>query len=59
MLNYYFNFIFYFFRPSTSKDEKLPMKYYEAEIKGIEHECTSYVNECPMGIFDFITLLEQ
>lgn len=47
-------------RPSTSKDENLPKKYYVAEQRGRNGESCekAYGKECPNGIFDLITTIK-
>lgn len=42
-------------RPTTSRDEKLPQRYYDAIFDGQSGQCRVYNTLCPTGIFDLIT----
>lgn len=42
-------------RPSSSIDEKLPRRYYQAEANGKLQNCATYNKACPRSIFDFIS----
>lgn len=46
------------FRPSASRDENLPLRYYEAEQNGNLGDCKQYDYDCPTGIYDLISLLK-
>ncbi|XP_031628577.1 uncharacterized protein LOC116344249 isoform X2 [Contarinia nasturtii] len=43
------------FTPTSSRDEKLPLRYYDATTDGQSGCCKYYNTLCPNGIFDFIT----
>lgn len=54
----YFLFTSEFDRPTTSKDENLPLKYYEAEMNGHLNLCDEKYKKCPVSIFDLITVVK-
>lgn len=43
------------FRPTTSKNENLPLIYYQAELDGIHDQCHHYEQECSESILDLIS----
>lgn len=50
-----FSKCFHFQRPSSSRAEKLPNVYYEAEHDGETRGCQSYEEFCSNGIFNLIS----
>ncbi|TMW44097.1 hypothetical protein DOY81_010822, partial [Sarcophaga bullata] len=44
-----------FERPTTSKNENLPLIYYQAELDGIHDQCHHYEQECSESILDLIS----
>lgn len=48
----------FFDRPTTSRDEKLPLRYYEAIENGKFAQCRYYKKSCPIGILDFISTFQ-
>ncbi|XP_041980986.1 uncharacterized protein LOC121734440 [Aricia agestis] len=47
------------FTPSASKEEGLDDAYYEAEASGTNGDCSKYLQDCPMSLFDLITVLVE
>lgn len=45
----------YLNRPTASRNEKLPQRYYDAINDGKSGRCRYYNTLCPKGILDFIT----
>ncbi|XP_075168509.1 uncharacterized protein LOC142240688 [Haematobia irritans] len=43
------------FSPTTSRNENLPLKYYQAEVDGIYDQCHHYEEECTESILDLIS----
>lgn len=47
------------FSPSSSREEGLDDKYYEAELEGQRGNCDRYMDDCPVSLFDMITRLVE
>lgn len=45
-------------RPSTSKNENLPLRFYEAEMNGHLNLCNEKYKKCPVSLFDFISFIK-
>uniref|UniRef100_A0A182Q2Q2 Uncharacterized protein n=1 Tax=Anopheles farauti TaxID=69004 RepID=A0A182Q2Q2_9DIPT len=45
------------FTPSSSRYEKLPKEFYQAEELGTRHECGKYSKHCPKNPLDAISLM--
>uniref|UniRef100_A0A1I8NWF6 Uncharacterized protein n=1 Tax=Stomoxys calcitrans TaxID=35570 RepID=A0A1I8NWF6_STOCA len=43
------------FSPTTSRNENLPLKYYQAELDGVHDQCHHYEEECTESILDLIS----
>ncbi|KAH8261465.1 hypothetical protein KR044_009609, partial [Drosophila immigrans] len=43
------------FSPSSSQFEALPQRYYTAESRGKQHDCTAYYAKCERSLLDVIT----
>ncbi|XP_023301277.2 uncharacterized protein LOC111683438 [Lucilia cuprina] len=50
------NLIHIMFSPTTSKNENLPLAYYQAEVDGIHDQCHHYEEECSESILDLISV---
>ncbi|TMW42967.1 hypothetical protein DOY81_011954, partial [Sarcophaga bullata] len=44
-----------YYGPTTSKNENLPLIYYQAELDGIHEQCHHYEQECSESILDLIS----
>ncbi|XP_065369022.1 uncharacterized protein LOC135961451 [Calliphora vicina] len=49
------NLIHILFSPTTSKNENLPLAYYQAEIDGLHDHCHHYEEVCSESILDLIS----
>lgn len=44
------------FSPSSSRDEALPQRYYQAELDGVEQQkCVAYEKQCKRSVLQLIT----
>ncbi|KAH8396665.1 hypothetical protein KR215_002170, partial [Drosophila sulfurigaster] len=43
------------FSPSSSQYEALPQRYYTAELKGEQNDCSGYCEQCKRSLLDVIT----
>ncbi|XP_061394604.1 uncharacterized protein LOC133330148 [Musca vetustissima] len=43
------------FSPTTSRNENLPLQYYQAEVDGIHDQCHHYEEVCSQSILDLIS----